>query len=214
MPEKGLELEVKGDMARRTFFSFCYKPDVSRAWVVRNSWVTKDDTEDAGFFDSSTFESKKRESEDVLKRFLREAINGTSVTCVLYGTQTASRRWVRYELVRSFIHGSGLLAVDIHLIQDFDQKTAALGMNPFDCLAFRVDGERLDFYEMQIESGKQVWHEYTDAPGMALPDVVYDLGDKKYHTFSTLFSHHDWDSGKGRENIGNWIEAAAKKAGR
>ena len=42
-------------MARRTFFSFHYKPDVSRAWVVRNSWVTKvaqGEREDAGFFDS------------------------------------------------------------------------------------------------------------------------------------------------------------------
>lgn len=28
-------------MARRTFFSFHYKPDVTRAWIVRNSWVTK-----------------------------------------------------------------------------------------------------------------------------------------------------------------------------
>ena len=38
-------------MARHTFFSFHYKPDVRRAWVVRNSWVTKvarGEREDAG----------------------------------------------------------------------------------------------------------------------------------------------------------------------
>lgn len=28
-------------MARRTFFSFHYKPDVWRAWNVRNCWVVK-----------------------------------------------------------------------------------------------------------------------------------------------------------------------------
>ena len=42
-------------MARRTFFSFHYKPDVSRAWVVKNSQIVKD-REDAGFLDSSAFE--------------------------------------------------------------------------------------------------------------------------------------------------------------
>ena len=47
-------------LARRTFFSFQYKPDVTRAWNVRNSWVTKvaqGSREDAGFFDSSVFEA-------------------------------------------------------------------------------------------------------------------------------------------------------------
>ena len=42
-------------MARRTFFTFHYKPDVTRAWVVRNSWVPKvaqGTREGAGFFDS------------------------------------------------------------------------------------------------------------------------------------------------------------------
>src|SRR5580704_536578 len=104
-------------MARRTFFSFHYKPDVSRAWVVRNSWVTKlaqGEREDAGFFDSSVFEAKERESDDVLKRFLREGLNNTTVTCVLVGEQTALRRWVRYEVLRSFMRGNGLLGIKIH----------------------------------------------------------------------------------------------------
>ena len=75
-------------MARRTFFSFHYKPDVTRAWVVRNSWVTKvaqGDRDDAGFFDSSVFEASQRESDDSLKRFLREGLNNTTVTCILVG---------------------------------------------------------------------------------------------------------------------------------
>ena len=83
-------------MARRTFFSFHYKPDVTRAWVVRNSWVTKvaqGERDDAGFFDSSVFEANQRESDEALKRFLREGLNNTTVTCVLVGAQTSLRRW-------------------------------------------------------------------------------------------------------------------------
>lgn len=201
-------------MARKTFFSFHYQPDVTRAWVVRNSWVIKDDRESAGFFDSSVFESKRRESDDVLKNFLRTAINGTSVTCVLYATETAWRRWVRYELVRSFIHGSGILAVDMHSILDFEQKKAKSGPNPLNCLAFKVVDDRVKFLEKNIVSEKEIWQEYTDAPGMALSNVAYKLGDKTYHTFATIFKDFDWSSNSGYENIGKWIEAAAKAAGR
>ena len=44
-------------MARRVFFSFKYK-DVSRAMVVRNSWVTQG-KEAAGFVDAADFEKNK-----------------------------------------------------------------------------------------------------------------------------------------------------------
>jgi len=121
-------------MSRGTFFSFHYTPDVSRTWVVRNSWVTKvaqGEREDAGFFDSSVFEASKRESDDALKRFLREGLNNTTVTCVLVGAETCLRRWVRYELFRSFIRGNGLLAVRIHTIGSLHSPDAAIGSNPF-----------------------------------------------------------------------------------
>jgi MTH538 TIR-like domain (DUF1863) len=81
-------------MARRTFFSFHYKPDVTRAWVVRNSWVMKfaqGERDDARFFDSSVFEAAQRESDEVLKRFLRDGLKNTTVTCVLVGSETALR---------------------------------------------------------------------------------------------------------------------------
>jgi hypothetical protein len=97
-------------VARRTFFLFQYKPDVTRAWVVRNSWVTKlaqGERDDAGFFDSSVFEAAERESDEVLKRFLREGLKNTTVTCVLVGSETALRRWVRYEIFQSFVRGKG-----------------------------------------------------------------------------------------------------------
>ena len=42
-------------MARRVFFSFEYDHDVSRAMVVRNSWVTQG-KEAAGFIDAADFE--------------------------------------------------------------------------------------------------------------------------------------------------------------
>ncbi len=59
-------------MGRRTFSSFHHKPDVTCAWVVRNSWVTKvaqNSREDAGFLDISVFEASQREGDESLSDF-------------------------------------------------------------------------------------------------------------------------------------------------
>ena len=54
-------------MARKTFFSFHYKNDVIRANHVRNSNVTKDSIDAAGFVDSADFEKVEKEGEDAVK---------------------------------------------------------------------------------------------------------------------------------------------------
>jgi hypothetical protein len=197
-------------MARRTFFSFHYKPDVSRAWIVRNSWMTKPDREESGFFDSSVFESKERESPDVLKRFLRDGLHNTSVTCVLVGEETALRRWVRYELLQSFIRGNGLLAVQIHGIANLERRTGAVGPNPFDSLAFEVEGDRIKFKEY-MQTG---WQTARDGDSMSLSDVAYNLGGRTNHTFSTMFPVYNYTDADGYKNIGDWIEDAANAVGR
>lgn len=200
-------------MARRTFFSFHYKPDVTRAWVVRNSWVTKvakGEREDAGFFDSSVFEAKQRESDDVLKRFLLEGLKNTTVTCVLVGAETSLRRWVRYEIMRSFVRGNGLLAIRVHAVAGFDKKTCASGSNPFDDLAFVVEDDRLSFKEY-MSTG---WQPARDVGSMPLNDVAYDLGNRTNHTLSNLFPIYDWETDEGFEHLGMWIEVSASKAGR
>jgi hypothetical protein len=200
-------------MARRTFFSFHYKPDVSRAWVVRNSWVTKiaqGEREDAGFFDSSVFEAKQRENDKVLKRFLREGLGNTTVTCVLVGEQTSLRRWVRYEIFRSFIRGNGLLAIRIHSIPNLNKATSEVGTNPFDCIAFWIDDDRIRFKEY-FTTG---WGAAKDVESMSLADVAFDLGNMDNHTLACLFPIYDWDADDGYKNLGEWIESAAAFAGR
>jgi hypothetical protein len=173
-------------VARRTFFSFHYKPGVTRAWGVRNSRVTRvaqGDREDAGFFDSSVFEAAKRESDDALKRFLREGLKNTSVTCVLVGAETSLHRWVRYEIFRSSMRGNGLLAVRIHTIRALNSPATAAGANPFDCLAFTVDGDRLRFKEYMTTD----WQFARDVGSMPLNELAYNLGERTNHTCANIF---------------------------
>lgn len=200
-------------MARRTFFSFQYKPDVTRAWNVRNSWVTKltqGSREDAGFFDSSVFEASEREDPDTIKRFLREGLKNTSVTCVLVGETTTYSRWVRYETFCSFIRGNGLLAIRIHAIGSLHTPPSQPGPNIFGDIAFTIANGRARFREYTTSG----WQYSVDVGSMPLSDVRYNLGTKTNHTFSSIFPIYDWEEDNGRDNLNTWIESAARAAGR
>jgi hypothetical protein len=103
-------------MARRVFFSFKYE-DVSRAMVVRNSWVAQG-KQAAGFIDAADFEKVKRQGDQAIKNWINNQLNGTSVTVVLVGNKTCDSRWVKYEIAKSIEIGNGLLGIDISTIKD------------------------------------------------------------------------------------------------
>jgi hypothetical protein len=149
-------------MVRRVFFSFHYERDVWRANIVRNSWVTKPNTQSAGFIDAAEFEKIKREGDEAVRKWIDSQLKGTSVTVVLIGKETADRKWVQYEIEKSIERGNGILGIYIHNIKDKDGNTDSKGKNPL---------------------------------------------DKEYSTY-------DWVEDDGYNNIGEWIEEAAKKAGR
>lgn len=144
-------------MARHVFFSFEYS-DVSRAMVVRNSWVTKGKTA-AGFIDAAEFEEIKKKGD--IKNWIDDQLDGTSVTVVLVGEQTCSSKWVKYEIEASKERGNGLLGIDISKIEDFNKNTS----------------ERCG----EIPKG---------------------------------YPFHLWFKDDGYSNMGDWIESAAKDAGK
>lgn len=199
-------------MARRTFFSFHYQPDVWRAMNVRNCLqLVKDETID-GFFDSSVFEASKRESESSLKTFLREGMNNTSVTCVLTGTNTWARRWVRYEIVRAILKGNGLLTVDIHGVKNKDGQIAVKGADPLALLGLYKTDKGIFFAEWKGDK----WVAYADYV-TAIP--AKDLWFAPPTTgvpvqLSTHCMRYDFAAQNGRQNIAGWIETAAGLAGR
>ena len=109
-------------MARKVFFSFKYE-DVSRAMVVRNSWVTQG-KEAAGFIDSADFEKVKRQGDNAIKNWIDNQLEGTSVTVVLVGEKTCSSRWVKYEIDKSKERGNGLIGIDVSKIKDLRGNTS------------------------------------------------------------------------------------------
>ena len=110
-------------MVRRVFFSFEYEHDVSRAMIVRNSWVTQG-KEAAGFLDAAAFEEVKRGGDAAIKRWIREQLVGTSVTVVLVGSHTCDSEYVQYEIEQSENKGNGLLGIDISKIKNLYGNTS------------------------------------------------------------------------------------------
>jgi len=163
-------------MARRVFFSFHYERDIWRANQVRNSWVTKPDREAAGFWDAAEWEKVKRQGEDAVKRWIDRNLEETSVTVVLIGAETANRKWVNYEIKKSYQRGNGILGIYIHKLKDQNGNRDKKGKNPLD-----------NFY---IKQGEKIMY------------------------LSEIYPTYDWIDDNGYDNIGYWIEKAAKKAGR
>jgi len=101
-------------MPRKVFFSFHYD-DVTRVNVVRNSdQITRRYTKAARFHDKSLWEKVKKQGPLAIKRMINGGLDGSSVTCVLIGSQTWQRPWVRYEIIKSIARGNGILGVRIH----------------------------------------------------------------------------------------------------
>ncbi|XVJ64991.1 MAG: TIR domain-containing protein [Lacibacter sp.] len=207
-------------MARFVFFSFDYT-DVGnfRVNVVRNSWLLKNKQET--FVDGSIWETAKGKGDAYLKGLIEEGLNRTSVTAVLIGQGTANRRWVNYEIVKSFERGNGILGVHINRIRGKDGYIVSRGANPLDRLGLKVseEGKKVNFYE--LKNGR--WVEYADLPQInnKKSNTLYfedsfwfgnDYGE--FYTFSQKFKTHCWDFDEGKKNFIDWVGVAAEEAGR
>lgn len=193
-------------MAKQVFFSFHYQDVIDfRANVVRQHWLTKTDRGAAGFFDASIWETAKRTNPTAVKRLINSGLDGTSCTCVLIGTETYARPWVRYEIMKSFRKGNAILGIHINSIAGRNSPIKPLGPNPFRYLglSFSSTGSEATLYEKL--NGQ--WREYSEIDGAA----VYRTSglDQQYwgksFNFSQWYQTHDWVLNDGYKNFANWI---------
>jgi len=116
-------------MARKVFFSFHYSRDSWRVSQVRNcNVITSYDK--SPFYDKADWEAIKKDGDQAIKNWIEKQLAGTSVTVVLIGKETASRRWVKYEIQRSIELGKGLIGVDIYKIKNQHGEMDPPGLNP------------------------------------------------------------------------------------
>lgn len=116
-------------MARTVFFSFHYQRDIWRVNQIR-SIPNITGNAAAGFKDASLWEEAKKKGDDVIKRMIDKALEGTSVTAVLIGARTAGRKFINYEIQKSLDRGNGIVGFHINHLENHKGETDEVGADP------------------------------------------------------------------------------------
>lgn len=192
-------------MAKRVFFSFHYK-DVSdfRANVVRNHWLTKPDREISGYYDASIWEAARKQGDVALKRLINAGLEQTSNTCLLIGSQTYERPWVRYELLKSFKKGNHIFAVHINSIKSKDGQRKIRGPNPLEYVGVSFSDSGLTATLLEKENGKWIEYEEIDGSASYRVDVAQKYRGNGYD-LSNFFPTYDWVADDGFANFSMWV---------
>jgi len=123
---------------------------------------------------------------------------------VLIGSETWKRRWVRYEILKSYDRGNALFGVHINNVRDKNKQTFAQGLNPFEYLGFIIsaDGKKLAYYEHDGAN----WKTYQDLPPKSSSfDAQYW---NKSYKLSSWVPCYDWVSEDGYNKFPAWVESA------
>jgi hypothetical protein len=201
--------ELSSAKQRLVFFSFHYDEDMRRANVVFDTLRTTD----SSFVGSNIWQTARELDDESVKRLICEGVDQASVTCVLVGAHTWAERWVRYEIARSVEHGNGLLAVRIDSIADTNTLlTSIAGWNPMAYVGIgKVEGNEYFFFE---NVGGQ-WVRYPDhALPVAKPIYLPDMTTGYVQPLSVGLPEYDYVRQNGPQNLTNWIDTAAKQAGK
>lgn len=193
-------------MAKRVFFSFHYQDVIDfRANVVRNHWLTKPDRESAGFFDASIWESARKTGDVALKRLINSGITGTSSTCVLIGSSTHLRRWVRYEIMKSFKKGNPICGIHINSIKCKNQEVKPQGNNPFDYLGVQFSESGLTVTMHEWKNGQWQLYEEIDGSASYRCNPVNQQLHGSFYQLSKLKPTYDWNADDGYNNFSKWV---------
>ena len=118
---------------RRVFYSFHYAADSWRAATVRNIGLVEGNRPAS----DNKWEEVKQGGDAAIRKWIGEQMKYRSCTLVLVGAQTAHRRWIDYEIKRSWEQGMGLAGIHIHGLRDQDGNESWMGRNPFEHFTVR-----------------------------------------------------------------------------
>lgn len=144
-------------MARKVFYSFYFKEDNWRASQVRNMGIIEGNQP----VSDNDWEQIKKGGDEAIKKWINEQLNGRSCTVVLIGANTAGRKWIKYEIEKTWNDGKGLLGIYIHKLKDKDGNQSTKGRNPFNDFTMKRDDSKLSsivkVYDPPYSDSKDVY---------------------------------------------------------
>lgn len=124
-------------MARKCFYSFHFEKDNWRVSQVRNIGAVEGNQAAK----DNDWEEIKKGGDKKIQEWIDAQMNGRTCTVVLAGSDTADRKWINYEIKKSWDDGKGILVIYIHNLLDVDQKQSSKGKDPLDYVSIKVDKE-------------------------------------------------------------------------
>ena len=200
---------------RRVFYSFHHENDIWRVNNVRNSFSHRIKSswrytaKPRGVFDASIKEKSKREREDSLRQLIRDGMKNTSVTCVLVGSETYMRTWVRFEIAQSVVKGNALLVVYINKLKDENQSTSIAGPNPLDYMGI---GCRDGRFLISEKNKDDEWVPYEHhRKSITLPSSWEKPDPEKVIKLRNFVDTYCYVECDGSTNFVDWVHEAAAK---
>ena len=126
-------------MARKALFSFHYDADCWRASQVRNAGVVEGNVPVA----DNDWEKIKKGGGDAIKKWIDGQLAGKACTVVLIGSGTAGRKWIKYEIEKSWNDAKGVVGVYVHNLKDSAGNQSTKGRNPFEDFTMKKDNSKL-----------------------------------------------------------------------
>ncbi len=113
-------------MARKCFYSFHYKPDNWRVSKIRNIGVVEGNKPAS----DNDWETITKGGDKKIKDWIAEQMKGRTCAVILAGSNTADRKWINHEIVKSWDNNMGVFVIYIHNITDRNGKQCSKGSNP------------------------------------------------------------------------------------
>jgi hypothetical protein len=114
-------------MVRKVFYSFHFQRDAWRVSQVRGIGVVEENQAAK----DNDWESIKKGGDVAIQRWIDGQLEGRSCTVLLIGPESAGRKWINYEIQKTWGDGKGIFGVYIHNLKDVAQNQAPKGVNPF-----------------------------------------------------------------------------------
>jgi hypothetical protein len=124
---------------RQVFYSFHYKPDCWRASTVRSIGAIEGNKPTS----DNDWETITSGGDEAIIKWIKEQMQNRSCTVVLVGKDTANRKWINYEIVKSWDAGMGVVGIRIHGLKNQEENIAEQGENPFDYITHGASGNKL-----------------------------------------------------------------------
>jgi len=149
------------------YFSFDYERDLHRVNKVRQLPGMIAGAA-AGFQSTKVWEDARHRGDAAVHGLINDALNGASVTVVCVGQMTSHRKYVSYEIERSFERGNGLLGITINHLGDADGRPDPEGTMP----------------PLLTISGAKI-HKYTDKRNLAawIEQAAEAAAERRQHDY-------------------------------